>query len=62
MALFYVPDKEEEYRPQGFTPSKTNRLNFLCADGWERTTAELPELTSAFHRYVIYTERLVCFR
>lgn len=51
MTLDYMVSNEENAQPQGFEPSTSNQLRFAASDGWERTTAELRQLRSAFHRY-----------
>lgn len=51
MTLDYMAVGDEAAQPKGFEPSTSTQLRFATADGWERTSAAMKELRSAFHRY-----------
>lgn len=51
MTLHYLEDGDKGFQAKGFEPSTSSQLRFPTADGWERTSSEVDELPSAFHRY-----------
>ena len=50
MELFYVPDIRKEYKPKGWMPGTTDKLRFARAEGWEKRTETLQQLSSTYHR------------
>ena len=53
MELFYVPGCEEQHRVVDFVPGTDATLSFPEAEGWEKLSETLPELSALLHGYVI---------
>ncbi|KAK0338258.1 hypothetical protein LTR59_002932 [Friedmanniomyces endolithicus] len=49
MELFYVPGCEEQHRVVDFVPGTDATLSFPEAEGWEKLSETLPELSALFH-------------
>ncbi|KAK5119758.1 hypothetical protein LTR85_007334 [Meristemomyces frigidus] len=59
MELFYVPDLKKEYRPQGWMAGTNDKLLFAHAEGWEKHTETLKELSSLFHHSTLKVSSLI---
>ncbi|KAK0946654.1 hypothetical protein LTR29_001823 [Friedmanniomyces endolithicus] len=49
MELFYVPGREEQHRAVEFVPGTGATLSFPEAEGWEKESETLPELSAQFY-------------
>lgn len=52
MELFYVPGREEQHRAVEFVPGTGATLSFPEAEGWEKESETLPELSAQFYGYL----------